>query len=55
MDTPLLNMDTVYDPSVAILSGFECVDNMNYAAIYWMSCFTNSQEVKKIMNLVSTK
>ena len=34
MDTQLLNMDTFYDPSVSILSGFECIDNMNYAAIY---------------------
>ena len=48
-------MDTFYEPSVSILSGFECVDNMNYTAIYWVSCFTNSQKVKKIMKLVSTK
>ena len=34
MDTPLLNMKTFYDPSVSILSGFECIDNMNYTAIY---------------------
>ena len=55
MDALLLNMDTSYDPSVSILSGFECIDNMNYTALYWVSCFTNSQKVKKIMNLVSTK
>ena len=55
MDTLLLNMDTSYDPSVSISSGFECVGNMDYTAIYWVSCFTNSQKVKKIMNLVSTK
>ena len=45
MDTPLLNMNTFCDPSVSILSGFECIDNMNYTAIYWVSCFTNSQKV----------
>ena len=55
MDTPLLNMDTPYDPSVSILLGFECVGNMDYTAIYWVSCFTNCQKEKKIMNLVSTK
>ena len=55
MDTPLLNMDTFYDPSVSILSGFECIDNMNYTAVYWVSCFTNSQKVEKIMHLISTK
>ena len=55
MDTPLLNMDTFCDPPVSILSGFECIDNMNYTAIYWVFCFTNCQKVKKIMNLVSTK
>ena len=47
MDTPLLNMDTFYDPPVSILLGFECIDNMNYTAIYWVSCFTNSQKVKE--------
>ena len=47
MDTPLLNMNTFYDPSVSILSGFECIDNMNYTAIYWVFCFTNCQKVKK--------
>ena len=55
MDTPLLNMDTFYDLSVSILSGFECIDIINYTAIYWVSCITNSQKVKKIMYLVSTK
>ena len=35
-----------WDPSESILSGFECIDNMNYTAIYWVSCFTNSQKVK---------
>ena len=55
MDTPLLNMDTFYDPSGSISSGFECIDNMNYTAIYWVFCFTNSQKVKEIMHLVSTK
>ena len=55
MDTLLLNMDTFCDPPVSILSGFECIDNMNYTAIYWVFCFTNFQKVKKIMNLVSTK